>query len=98
MSGTSFGTVKLHVAPEAAMGSTLALVQNGDLIAINITAKSITLVVSDVELQQRKQQLKPFATPHKRGHTSLCIREVLQANECFHFDFLKPKNADELIL
>ena len=97
MSGTSFGTVILHVAPEAAMGSTLALVQNGDLIAINITAKSITLVVSDVELQQRKQQLKPFATPHKRGYPALYIREVLQANEGCDFDFLKPKNADELV-
>ena len=97
MSGTSFGTVILHVAPEAAMGSTLALVQNGDLIAINITAKSITLIVSDVELQQRKQQLKPFATPHKRGYPALYIREVLQANEGCDFDFLKPKNADELV-
>ena len=97
MSGTSFGTVILHVAPEAAMGSTLALVQNGDLIAINITAKSITLEVSDVELQHRKQQLKPFATPHKRGYPALYIREVLQANEGCDFDFLKPKNADELV-
>lgn len=97
MSGTSFGTVILHVAPEAAMGSTLALVQNGDLISINIAAGSITLEVSDEELQQRKKQLKPFATPHKRGYPALYIREVLQANEGCDFDFLKPKNAEEFI-
>ena len=79
------------------MGSTLALVQNGDLISINIAAGSITLEVSDEELQQRKKQLKPFATPHKRGYPALYIREVLQANEGCDFDFLKPKNAEEFI-
>ena len=67
------------------------------LIAINIIENSITLIVSDIELQQRKHQLKPFATPHKRGHPALCKREVLQANKCCDFDFLKPKNAYELI-
>ena len=97
MSGTSFGTVILHVSPEAAMGSTLALVHNGDLISINIAARSITLEVSNEELQQRKLQLKPFFTPHKRGYPALYIREVLQANEGCDFNFLKPKNAIELL-
>ena len=97
MSGTSFGTVILHVSPEAAMGSTLALVHNGDLISINIAARSITLEVSNEELQQRKLQLKPFFNPHKRGYPALYIREVLQANEGCDFNFLKPKNAIELL-
>lgn len=96
MSGTSFGTVILHVTPEAAMGSTLALVQNGDLISISISARSVTLEVSDDELQKRKEQWKPAETKHKRGYPSLYIREVLQANEGCDFDFLKPKNNEEL--
>ncbi len=97
MSGTSFGTVILHVAPEASMGSTLALVQNGDLISINIDARKITLEVSKEELQQRKLQWKPALVRHKRGYPALYIREVLQANEGCDFDFLKPKNAEQLI-
>jgi dihydroxy-acid dehydratase len=97
MSGTSFGTVILHVAPEAAMGGTFALVQNGDLISINIAARSIILEVSDHELQKRKQLWSPAEIIHKRGYPALYIREVLQANEGCDFDFLKPKNAEELI-
>jgi dihydroxy-acid dehydratase len=97
MSGTSFGTVILHVSPEAAMGSPLALVQNGDLISIDIAARSITLEVSNEELEQRKLHLKSFATPHKRGYPALYIREVMQANEGCDFVFLRPKNEAELI-
>ena len=97
MSGTSFGTVILHVSPEAAMGSPLALVQNGDLITINTAARSITLELSDEELQQRKLLLIPFASSHKRGYPALYVREVMQANEGCDFDFLKPKNVHELI-
>ncbi len=97
MSGTSFGTVILHITPEAAMGSTLALVQNGDLISINIAARSVTLEVNEDELQKRKLLWKPLETKHKRGYPALYIREVLQANEGCDFDFLKPKNEEELI-
>nr|WP_199077920.1 dihydroxy-acid dehydratase [Pedobacter sp. ASV19] len=97
MSGTSFGTVILHVAPEAALGSPLALVQDGDMISIDIAARQIKLEVSDQELQTRQQQWKPADRIHKRGYPALYIREVLQANEGCDFDFLKPKNEEELI-
>lgn len=97
MSGTSFGTVILHVAPEAAMGGTLAFVKDGDLIAVDIQARSISILISDKELQTRKQQWKPAVNRHKRGYPLLYIREVLQANEGCDFDFLKPKNEEELI-
>lgn len=97
MSGTSFGTVILHVAPEAAMGGPLALVQDGDPIAIDIAARSIILMVSEAELNIRRQQWSPPENRHKRGYPALYIREVLQANEGCDFDFLKPKNDDELV-
>ncbi len=97
MSGTSFGTVILHVAPEAALGGTLALVENGDTITLNITEKSITLNVSDEELSKRKSLWQAPVSRHKRGYPQLYIREVLQANEGCDFDFLKPKDASELV-
>lgn len=97
MSGTGFGTMILHVAPEAALGGPLALVKDDDLITINIAARSIILEVSDQELQQRKQQWKPTPILHKRGYPALYIREVLQADEGCDFDFLKPRNEEELV-
>lgn len=97
MSGTSFGTVILHVAPEAALGSVLALVKDGDLVSINVMERQIKLEVDDHELQLRKQQWQPIVSLHKRGYPALYIREVLQANEGCDFDFLKPKSKEELI-
>lgn len=97
MSGTSFGTVILHIAPEAAMGGTLALIQDGDYIAIDINARTIHLEVDEFELAQRKANFSLPVPKHKRGYPALYIREVLQANEGCDFDFLKPKNADELV-
>lgn len=97
MSGTSFGTVILHVAPEAAMGGPLALVQDGDPIFIDTAARTITLLVSDTEWQKRRLQWSPPVSAHKRGYPALYIREVLQASEGCDFDFLKPKNEEELV-
>jgi dihydroxyacid dehydratase/phosphogluconate dehydratase len=97
MSGTSFGTVILHTVPEAALGSTLALVRDGDLVTIDVSARSIHLKVSDQELETRKKQWEPTVNVHKRGYPALYIREVLQADEGCDFDFLKPKNEEELV-
>jgi dihydroxyacid dehydratase/phosphogluconate dehydratase len=97
MSGTSFGTVILHVAPEAALGGALALVQDGDLITLDTGARSISLLVSEEELQARKKKWTPAPTRHKRGYPALYIREVLQSNEGCDFDFLKPRNSEELV-
>lgn len=96
MSGTSFGTVILHVVPEAAIGGPLALVQNGDFITLDLPNRSITLEVPEIELNLRKALWQPPISLHKRGYPKLFIREILQANEGCDFDFLKPKSNDEL--
>ena len=96
MSGTSFGTVILHIVPEAAIGGPLALVQDGDFITLSLSNKSITLEVSDLELAQRRALWQPPISLHKRGYPKLFISEVLQADEGCDFDFLKPKSNDDL--
>jgi dihydroxy-acid dehydratase len=80
MSGTAYGTVVLHVSPEAAVGGTLALVQNGDYIELDVAAKRLHLEVSDEELELRRQrwaQPKPAA---ERGYVGLYVNTVQQAH------------------
>jgi dihydroxy-acid dehydratase len=96
MSGTSFGTVILHVSPEAAAGGALALVQNGDVIAINIAERKILLHVSDDDLKLRKSKWQAPLSEYTRGYPKLYVREVLQANEGCDFDFLKPRSEEDL--
>jgi dihydroxy-acid dehydratase len=96
MSGTSFGTVILHIAPEAAIGGPLALVQNGDVITLDAPNRTVTLQVSDAELDRRKKLWQQPVSKHRRGYPQLYIREVLQANEGCDLDFLKPKNREDL--
>lgn len=97
MSGTSYGTVILHVVPEAALGGALALVKTGDTVSLNIPGKELTLVVHEDELARRKQLWKAPVSKHTRGYPKLFIREILQADEGCDFDFLKPKNEADLI-
>ena len=88
MSGTAYGTVVLHCAPEAAAGGPLALVQNGDLIALDVDARSLSLLVDDTELKRRRAAWQP-AEPHAtRGYVKLYVEHVLQANEGADLDFL----------
>ena len=96
MSGTSFGTVILHIVPEAAIGGALALVKNGDEITLDVPNRKLTLNISDTELKKRKQEWRPAVSKHQRGYPKLYQREVLQADDGCDFDFLKPKNDDEL--
>jgi dihydroxy-acid dehydratase len=96
MSGTSFGTVILHVVPEAAIGGALALVKDGDKITLDVTKRKLMLDVSDDELAKRKAGWKPPVSKHKRGYPKLFIQEILQADEGCDFDFLKPKSDDDL--
>ena len=97
MSGTSFGTVVLHVVPEAALGGALAIVQNGDKITLDIINRKITLEISDEEMAARKAAWQPPVSKHRRGYPQLYIREVLQADEGCDLEFLKPRNAEDLI-
>ena len=97
MSGTSFGTVILHVSPEAAVGGPLACVKNGDQISIDVLSRKITLEISDEEMAKRKSEWKAPVSKHTRGYPMLYIREVLQADEGCDFDFLKPKTDEDLL-
>lgn len=94
MSGTSFGTVVLHVAPEAAAGGPLALVQDGDLIELNVPERRIDLLVAPEELARRRAAWKPAPSQHLRGYPRLYIDHVLQADEGCDFDFLRPRSAE----
>jgi dihydroxy-acid dehydratase len=87
MSGTAFGTVVLHVSPEAAVGGPLALVKNGDMISLDVKGRGLTLKVGDAELAKRKAQWKPKAKP-SRGYQRLYFDTVTQAEQGCDFDFL----------
>ena len=89
MSGTGFGTVVLHVSPEAALGGTLAFVQNGDLITLNVAKRLLHLHVDEQELSERKSKFVPIDLGYSRGYTRLFIEHVLQPDEGADFDFLK---------
>jgi len=90
MSGTAFGTIVLHIAPEAAVGGPLALVQNGDRILLDVEAKKLDLLVSEVELNRRRKQWVPPAVP-ERGYPKLYRVHVQQAPLGCDFDFLQKK-------
>jgi dihydroxyacid dehydratase/phosphogluconate dehydratase len=96
MSGTAFGTVVLHVAPEAAAGGPLALVQDGDLIKLNVPSRRLELLVDDAELELRRSRWQPPASLHLRGYPRLYIDHVLQADEGCDFDFLRPSTPAAL--
>jgi dihydroxy-acid dehydratase len=91
MSGTSYGTVVLHVAPESAVGGPLALVRDGDEIELDVPNRRLTLRVSDDELARRRAAWKPRAPHFTRGYGRLFLDHVLQANEGVDFDFLRGK-------
>lgn len=93
MSGTAYGTVVLHTAPEAAAGGPLALVQNGDMITLDVAARSLTLHVSDEELASRRAAWQPPAPHTDRGYVKLYVDHVLQANDGADLDFLVGKSG-----
>jgi dihydroxy-acid dehydratase len=88
MSGTAYGTVVLHISPEAAIGGPLALVRNGDRIRLSVTRKRIDLLVSDEELARRRAEWRPKAKP-VRGYARLYADTVLQAEHGCDFGFLR---------
>ena len=91
MSGTAFGTIVLHVTPEADLGGPLALVQNGDRIRLSAAAKTIDLLVTPEELERRRCALPPSSTPPSRGYRKLYHDTILPAPQGCDFDFLVPK-------
>jgi dihydroxy-acid dehydratase len=88
MSGTAYGTVVLHVAPEAASGGVLALVQEGDEIELDVGARRLHLDVSDAELERRRAAWRPPTPPSDRGYYKLYFDHVMQADRGADLDFL----------
>jgi dihydroxy-acid dehydratase len=87
MSGTAYGTVVLHVAPESAAGGPLALVRTGDIIEVDVPARRLHLDVSDAELATRRAAWVPPETP-RRGYYKLYVEHVQQADKGADLDFL----------
>jgi len=94
MSGTSYGTVVLHVAPEAAVGGPLALARSGDMIELDVPNRTLHLEVSDEELERRRQEWVPPKPVRERGYVRLYTEHVLQANEGADLDFLVGRSGD----
>ena len=90
MSGTAFGTVVLHVAPEAAAGGPLGLVQTGDRIELDASARRLTLHVPEEELAARRAAQPPAPPLATHGYAALYQRHCEQANLGADFDFLHP--------
>ncbi|MPY88191.1 MAG: dihydroxy-acid dehydratase [Luteitalea sp.] len=89
MSGTAYGTVVLHVCPEATVGGTLALVRDGDLIELDVGARRLNLEVSEEELQRRRAAWRPPEPSMRGGYQELYLQHVQQANTGADFDFLR---------
>jgi dihydroxy-acid dehydratase len=96
MSGTGFGTVVLHVSPESAMGSTLALVQNGDWIELDVAGRALNLLVDEAEVTRRRQAWKPTHRVAARGYVQLYQQHVMQAHLGVDMDFCVGGSGSEV--
>ena len=96
MSGTAFGTVVLHVSPESAVGGTLALVEDGDMIELDVPNRTLNLEVSDEELEQRREQWTPPEPKAQRGYVKLYLDHVEQADKGADLDILKGGSGTEV--
>jgi L-arabonate dehydrase len=94
MSGTSFGTVVLHAAPEAAVGGPLAIVKDGDQIKLSVAERRLDLLIPEQEMGERLARWSPRRSEHLRGFPRLYIDHVLQADQGCDFDFLRPSSPE----
>lgn len=98
MSGTAYGTCVLHVSPESAAGGPLALVRDGDIIALDAPAGKLDVLLTDAELLHRAESQSSSPKPQVRGYAALYVERVLQADQGCDFDFLVGRSqrpADE---
>jgi dihydroxy-acid dehydratase len=93
MSGTAYGTVVLHTSPESAVGGTLALVQNGDMIELDVAGRRLHLDVSDEELTRRRAAWTPPPPHDTRGYVKMYVDHVQQAHLGVDLDFLQGKSG-----
>src|SRR5699024_3706743 len=94
MSGTAFGTVVLHAAPEAAVGGNIGLIQNGDWIELDVENRELNVEIEDAELEQRRSKWLP-PKREERGYTWMYQHHVLQADEGCDFDFMLPTQKEQ---
>jgi dihydroxy-acid dehydratase len=94
MSGTAFGTVVLHVAPESAAGGPLRAVQDGDPIVLDVDGQRLDLDIPAQEVDLRLSRLGPAEPKYRRGYGALYLEHVLQANEGCDFDFLRARPGE----
>jgi dihydroxy-acid dehydratase len=92
MSGTAFGTIVLHISPEAAIGGTLGLVRDNDRIELSVDNRQLNLLVSDDELNARRAQVSPPAWTPTRGYDYLYRQHIQQAHLGADFDFLRHES------
>ncbi len=93
MSGTSYGACVLHVSPESHAGGPLALVRTGDLVTLDVAARSLRVEITDAELGRRRAQWRPPAPRYQRGYGALYSEHVTQADQGCDFDFLARPGA-----
>jgi dihydroxyacid dehydratase/phosphogluconate dehydratase len=89
MSGTSYGACVLHVSPESHIGGPLALVKTGDLIELDIAARTLNVKIDDAEMARRRAAWTPPPAHFSRGYGMLYLKHVRQANDGCDFDFLE---------
>ena len=97
MSGTAFGTVVLHIAPEAAVGGMLALIQPGDLVTLDVPNRTLHVDLTDEELERRKGQWHAAEQLVSRGYVRLFQQHVQQAHLGADFDFLRGGSGSEVV-
>ncbi|MEO6719007.1 MAG: IlvD/Edd family dehydratase [Ferruginibacter sp.] len=97
MSGTGFGTVVLHVSPEAATGGNFSVIQTGDMITLDVPNRTLMVALTDEELQQRKLLFKPLPPATDRGYVNLYINHVQQAHLGADMDFLIGGSGSEVL-
>ncbi len=97
MSGTAYGTVVLHTAPEAAAGGPLAFVQNGDMIELDVPNRRLTLDIANYELERRKRAWNGFESPYDRGYTKIFVEHVNQADKGADLDFLVGRSGTPVL-
>jgi dihydroxy-acid dehydratase len=93
MSGTAYGTVVLHVSPEAAAGGVLGLVRSGDVIELDVAARRLHLHVADAEIERRRTEWEPPQPVFNRGYYQLYYEHVLQADRGADMDFLVGRSG-----
>ncbi len=97
MSGTGFGTVVVHVSPEATFGGNFSVLESGDIITLDVPGRTLNVRLTDEELNDRKERWKPSPDIIERGYTSLYINHVEQAHLGADLDFLKGGSGSSIL-